>query len=249
MLTDDMIRELALTGTANAMFSTMGIDSPESCKDLPRFKTWNKQVIYMYNYLGYRDNDWPEDLSGQTWCLGDSFTLGLGQTFDDTWPQLLSQKLDTPVINVSMNGASNDWIARRVAYILETFQPQNILIQWSFLHRRELEDEYLLDEDRAIWFDTHDSKDLENFLKNIDLVESNKGKTNIVHSFIPDFADFNNKDQLHNKVYQYLDKNNVVYFASLKQLDFARDGFHYDVLTADSYAEEYFKKLNILCIN
>ena len=238
-----MIKEMTLTGTADAIYQSMGIDSLEYCKDPLRFKLWKKQVTYMYNYLGYRDNDWPEDVSNQTWCVGDSFTLGLGQSFEDTWPQLLSKKISNHVINISMNGASNDWIARRVAYILQTFQPENILIQWSFLHRRELNDVSLLDEDKAIWFDTHDSKDLENFLKNVNLVELHKNKTKVIHSFIPNFADFERPDQLHQHIYQYLDKHNIVYFASLEQLDFARDGFHYGEETAEQYAQEYFNRM------
>lgn len=249
MLTSDMIDELLLINTANSISISTGVDSEQHCMDLGRFKLWTKSVNYMYNYLGYRDNEWPEDLSNRTWCIGDSYTLGLGQVFEETWPQLLSKKLNSPVINVSMNGASNDWIARRAVYILKTFQPKHILIQWSFLHRRELIDSTLKDEDRAIWYDTRDSKDLENFLKNITAVETIKGNCAVVHSFIPEFCNFKDPAQPQYAVYNHLDKNNIVYFASLKQLDFSRDGHHYDVITADAYATNYFNKLNTLCLN
>lgn len=244
-----MIDELLLIKTANAITSTTGVDSIEHCMDVNRFKSWTKSVTYMYNYLGYRDNEWPEDLSNRTWCLGDSYTLGLGQAFEDTWPQLLSKKINNIVINVSMNGASNDWIARRAVYILKTFQPESLLIQWSFLHRRETANTILPDEDRAIWYDTKDSKDLENFLKNLNLVEQVRGTCKIVHGFIPNFCDFNSTEKLHDKIYHHLNTNNIAYFTSLNQLDFARDGHHYDILTADAYATNYYNTLNRLCLN
>ena len=205
--------------------------------------------MYEYNYLGYRDNEWPEDLSNRVWCIGDSFTLGLGQTFNETWPQLLSKKINDIIINISMNGASNDWIARRALYILKTFQPKHILIQWSFLHRRELSNTQLTDEERAIWLDTKDNKDIENFLKNMHLVEDNKNSTQVVHSFVPFFANFKDPSHPDLLVYKHLDENNISYFVSPEQLDFARDGYHYDVLTADAYATKYYEGLNRLCLN
>lgn len=249
MLTNEMIDELLLIKTANTIESTNGIDSPEQCKDYHRYKFWGKNVMYEYNYLGYRDNEWPEDLSNRVWCIGDSFTLGLGQTFNETWPQLLSKKINDIIINISMNGASNDWIARRALYILKTFQPKHILIQWSFLHRRELSNTQLTDEERAIWLDTKDNKDIENFLKNMHLVEDNKNSTQVVHSFVPFFANFKDPSHPDLLVYKHLDENNISYFVSPEQLDFARDGYHYDVLTANAYATKYYEGLNRLCLN
>jgi predicted RNA-binding protein with EMAP domain len=49
-----------------------------------------------------------------------------------------------------MDGASNKWIARKVIEILKIIKPKLIVIQWSYIHRDELNDSILSDEDRRM---------------------------------------------------------------------------------------------------
>jgi hypothetical protein len=212
-----MINELQLTETSNHMCMFLGIDSLQLCADKRHFASYPKFVVYQFNNMGYRDEEWPEDLTNKIWCVGDSFTVGLGQPYEEIWPQIIQSKINKRTINVSVNGASNDWIARRVKYIAENFQPEAILVQWSYLHRRELADTTLTDEQRAIWHDTKDTKDLENFIKNFDAVC--KLNANIVHSFVPLFCDFTAIEQLHTEIYRHLDESHVKYFTALEHLD------------------------------
>lgn len=242
MLADDDIKELILSQTANGIDITSGIDSIEYCKDPSRYRSYNKLVMYQYNYMGYRDEDWPEDLLNNIWSVGDSFTVGLGQPLEETWPKLLSKKLNQRIINVSMNGASNDWIARRATYILTRFAPKVLLIQWSYLHRREDTNTDLLDEFRAIWHATkHVSDDLENFLQNLNNIESVKGATLVVHSFIPEF--YSRETQDDQIIYQTMSNINATGFPPCKQVDYSRDGHHYDIETATCYAEKYYEQI------
>ena len=227
---------LVLHDTARQFTTHVGIDSPQHATSIAHFNDYKKLVVYHYNSLGYRDNEWPDDISNQIWSIGDSFTVGLGQPIHETWPNLIQEKLQRRVINVSMNGASNDWIARRVEYILANFNPCAIFVQWSYLHRREHPDATRRDEERALNYIINDTQDVENFIKNLNIVESKKKDTIIVHSFIPNFFE---SPETETAVYIELTQKNSVFFIPPKQVDFSRDGYHYDVLTATAYADLY----------
>ena len=95
-------------------------------------------ISYNFNSRGYRDIEWPQqNLDQYFWCLGDSLTLGLGAAIHDTWPRLLQTKIGVRCINVSMAGASNQWIYRKAINLLSYVRPSKIFILWTWLHRRE----------------------------------------------------------------------------------------------------------------
>lgn len=231
-----MIAPLVLPGTVNQFTTYVGIDSPQHATSISHFNEYKKLVVYRYNSLGYRDDEWPEDITNQIWSIGDSFTLGLGQPINEIWPNLVQDKLQRRVINVSMNGASNDWIARRIEYILANFNPCAILVQWSYLHRREHPDASRSDEERALNYIINDTQDVENFTKNLNIVESAKKDTVVVHSFVPNFFE---TPEAETAVYTELTQQNSMFFIPPSQVDFSRDGYHYDILTATAYADLY----------
>jgi len=244
------MKEFILTETANAFEVACGIDSLEHCKDITHYKTYTKNITYVYNSLGYRDEEWPADLTDTIWCVGDSFTVGLGQPYNETWVKLVEKQSGKRTINVSMNGASNDWIARRVQSILDNFNPSIILIQWSYCHRREHTDVTLSDEDRKIHFIAAEggrekfadlqTLDKQNCIENI-LKIGKHSSTQLVHSFIPKFARPDDAEF----IYSELTKHNVNFFPEQPQVDFARDSHHYDIQTALNYANLYMSNLKI----
>ena len=244
------MNKFILTTTANAFEVTCGIDSLEHCKDIAHYKMYSKSVIYSYNSFGYRDEEWPADLTNSIWCVGDSFTVGLGQPYDETWVKLVEKKTGKRTINVSMNGASNDWISKRVQLIIDNFNPRFILIQWSYCHRRENADITLIDEDRRIHFiRTQDSceifadlqyLDKQNCIENI-LKINNQLSTQVIHSFIPNFIKSDDAEF----IYRELTKHNINFFPEQQQIDFARDSHHYDILTALNYTNLYVSNLKI----
>jgi hypothetical protein len=135
-----ILPNFVLYHTINQQLEYSGIDSLESCIDKTHFKNYPYTVKYQYNDRGYRDQAWPETLSeleNSIWCFGDSFTVGLSAPVTHTWPYLLGQQLNKRTINVSMDGASNDWIARKITDLLTTISPSIIVLHWSYLHRRE----------------------------------------------------------------------------------------------------------------
>jgi len=249
-MTQMNLDQIKLQKTVDEFLTEVGIDSLNLCKDPIHFKNYSKIVIYKFNQMGYRDDEWPENILGNIWAVGDSFTVGLGQPVEETWSKIVEKQLDKRVINVAMNGASNSWITRRIQFILDNFNPAAILVQWSYLHRRENSDNTLPDEDRALHFDVKLIKtkedvtvlnqiDAQHLLDNIHSIQ-NKNNVKIIHSFIPKF--YNNDANLALPIYKELENNNINFFPELKQIDFARDGFHYDILTATRYAEWYVKK-------
>lgn len=135
----------------NSLFS--GIDSIECIPNSKKkhFKNYPYKIQYQYNSRGFRDQEWPEsldELQNSIWCLGDSFTDGVGLPFPHIWPQVLQQITNLQTINVSLDGASNNWIARHARAIIDEINPKNLIVQWSYSHRREADIKVVLD---PIW--------------------------------------------------------------------------------------------------
>lgn len=221
-----------------------GMDSFNDCMDKKHFVNYKKEVNYKYNSRGFRDNEWPtSNLDECIWCFGDSFTVGLGQPQHETWPNILHNNLKSRTINVSLDGASSDWISRQVIYVLKEIQPKNIIIQWSYLHRRESPNNELSDADRRIRQTELSSNDITNFLENLANINHANVCTNIIHSWIPRASNNENKFKLLIKI---LDNSelHLNYTTYNEQDDFARDHHHYDILTSNSYVNEYLNLIN-----
>ena len=73
--------------------------------------------------------------------MGDSFTVGIGQPFEETWPKVLEKKIGRKCLNLGEDGCSNDTITQRVQEIYKLHKPQLIIVMWSFLHRRNVNGE------------------------------------------------------------------------------------------------------------
>jgi len=166
-----------------------GIDSYSHCLDKKHFKSFPYEVDYHYNSRGFRDRECPDsldELKQSIWCIGDSFTVGIGSAISHTWAQKLEAKLKKRCINVSLDGASNFWISRQANAILSYIQPQVVIIHWSYWHRTETKNslnEYI---QNHYSLDQLDEKTLtNNFLSNFDHVEKSKNTTVVIHSFIP----------------------------------------------------------------
>ena len=194
---------------------TSGMDTLELCLNQGYFKSYTKQISYRYNSKGFRDDEWPEDLSDVIWCVGDSFTAGLGQPFEETWPQLLQKHTGKRCLNLGEDGCSNDTMALRIQEIYQTHNPKSIIVMWSYLARRRVNGENVDHNKKDFGVD----EDLANFLKNYKTV--NSLPTNIINLLIP-FA-FENMDMIKTK-YPNLD--------CFAQLDYARDHHHFDVKTS-----------------
>lgn len=278
-----ILPDLVLPSRVNQRWWRQGIDDPDWCMAPDRWHRYDHEIQYVYNSRGFRDEEWPQDLVNATWCVGDSFTVGIGVPLARTWPQLLQQRLQRRSINISMDGASNDWMARRACQIITTVQPRLMIIHWSYTHRREVADiQTLLDRrwqefyqdirDRS-WPDSKTFNDFESlpvhiqqeiqadpywpilnttddhdrrldlpdkaavlddtlndpvFFAAVDRVEQCCSRTKVLHTFIPAFT--KNSDHMRRQLDQHMQGR--LWIPEVEQLDWARDGHHYDVKTA-----------------
>lgn len=189
------LNQLIVSELCDQHFFTTGMDSLEHCKDKFFFKNFPLSIEYNYNSRGFRDKEWPQDLQNAIWCVGDSFTVGLGLPFDLTWPQQLQQQTMFPVITIAMDGASNQWIARQINLINSEIRPRHLVAMWSYFHRREHPDSTLSDLQRRI----HGQPDCE--LEDFELFEQlaqEVAADNLIHAVIPNCHESYNVTQIWN---------------------------------------------------
>jgi hypothetical protein len=285
-----ILPDFVLPSRVNQHWEYTGIDHRDHCMDRRHFDSYVDKIDYVYNSRGFRDSEWPDDLTQVVWCLGDSFTVGLGSPITHTWPYLLAKTLNTRTINVSMDGASNSWLARKAVRILQTTSPTTVVIHWSYIERREDPDDSMTDEQRRLSHlpgELGIIKGLTDFQRCVRLVEQHKGNSRVIHSAIPhataaakysevqqcwsgiagpdwppqapmdvnDIPEFVvNELKAHNtwefisKYYQvqellHTTLDNVCYVGATTQLDFARDGHHYDIKTATALVQSICQAL------
>jgi hypothetical protein len=239
-----ILPDLCISGRRWEHSKFSGLDNPQGALDKKHFETYPHAVDYQYNSRGFRDAEWPTDiteLQQAVWCVGDSFTAGVGAPAAHTWPQILQQRLARRTINVSLDGGSNNWIARRVRDIAQQVTPRVIIVHWSYDHRREavLQDILKtipsttdlntvdLDSLRRLHHVGMDSEaDVANTQSCIDQVTALT--VPVIHSFIP-------PPRHTDAVFDFKSQLSVPKF---HQLDWARDGHHYDILTAEWFVDQ-----------
>jgi len=183
-----ILPDFVLPSRVNQHWKYSGLDSPDLCLDKKHFNSYPYTIDYLYNSRGYRDQEWPTQLNQlkhALWCIGDSFTVGLGSPVEHTWPYILQQQTGQRTINVSMDGASNNWIARCVNLIQKEIDPKNIIVMWSYVHRREHKNPNLDSEQRRLHFDESDNlQDLRNLESCMAMIAHSR----IIHLAIPEYA-------------------------------------------------------------
>jgi len=283
-----ILSDLILANRSNQNWKYSGMDHIDKCLNKLHFASYPYKITYDYNSRGFRDQEWPEsvtELKNAIWCIGDSFTVGLGSPLAHTWPTRLATVSNQQIINVSMDGASNEWMARTAEKIIEAVNPKNLVIMWSYTHRRENNNTLLDDEDRRMHSEPSSvDDDWENFLhckKRIDSIFNTP-----IHFAIPDFhfeilkvsvcwekirgndwpatppttpAELNELpywilteiNSLHNcldKIQNSLHFQNILktqhQVIPIESKDLARDGHHFDWLTADWVAMQAANYLN-----
>lgn len=299
-----ILPDLKIITHKNKKYYYSGMDSPQSALDPTHWKNFPHKVNYNFNSRGFRGYEWPEsesELRSSIWCIGDSFTVGLGSPIEHTWPMILRDNIKKPTINVSLDGASNEWITKTCTSVINEVNPEYIIICWSYPERRynlnlnleetqnfiisvgydsikdktwpecksvadfnnlpinirkeiiedhtvdaelSVTDDYkiinmiITDEYRRVWAskDTAD-QDRENLINCIQTVEKNKEK-NIIHSFIPNFCNKKYKEQYVKEIATLV--KNPIY---IQQLDLARDGHHFDIVTSENFVAQILSQI------
>jgi hypothetical protein len=280
--------KLTIIEFANQKLDYSGMDNIKECLDKKLFRQWPHPVNYNYNSRGFRDLEWPQDLNSAVWCIGDSFTVGIGSCFEHTWPQLLSQHSQRRVINVSMDGASNEWIARQACDAYDLARPRNMVLMWSYLHRRENINRDQSDLDRRLHSVRSTTPlDFENFNSCRKRVHAHCASSNIIELVVPnfittfddaawkrirdpswpqllpptlvEFQDLSTEIAAEMRTLHSIDIDQLLEFYTILQqnpeyladvirveyLDRARDGHHFDKVTADWVAKQVQNLLNL----
>ena len=210
-----------------------GMDNLHTYKDHPDpvidssvpFITYPYPVYYKYNSRGFRGPEWPKDLSDVIWCLGDSFTEGIGVPFEHTWPSILQTKTKKHCINLGINGSANRLILNIAKQVISKYNPKYMVIMWSHQNSRYEDPWTFIDFDPT----ANDYDDMKEFLSCYK--EVNNLCSNIYNTIIPiiDISDYKNLDKL---LYTHT------------MLDVARDSWHFDYLTAEPIVESIISHFN-----
>jgi len=220
MYTSDVFKKsVGIPFYSNLQCDTFGLDSLEHCFDKKHYQNYGN-VSYQFNEIGYRDRSITKYCGNEILAIGDSFTVGLGVNCDECWTSQLEKMLNYPVLNFSLNGASNDWIARKTETLLNFFQPRCIIIHYSFIHRRERPNLDWHDNERtecdALY--SHE-ENFANWQNNFIKINQLCKNVPVIHSGITNWND--------SKYYELL---------TVKTIDLARDGFHYGIKTHQQLA-------------
>ena len=171
-------------------------------------------------------------------CLGCSYTFGIGIDNDSTWSQVLH--LNTKILpqdavmwNLGIPGASNDQICRLLVDIYFLYKPSLVYIQWTIPSRREhvFDDgttRKILGSHPKYWIDNTPEYKAYNTLQNdfLDLYNFQKNK------LLSELLAFSNKSV-------FIDADISEFNNSLK----ARDGLHPDKEDHKKFAKLMYDKL------
>jgi len=227
MYTDFVQHHIHIPFYANLQTDCLGLDSQAHCFNRQMFDQ-HPPVHYQFNQVGFRTHPVDQFDPNAILVLGDSFTLGLGTNATSRYTDILEQQLSHQVLNFSLNGASNDWIARKLQQLLVLFQPRAIVIHYTFSHRRERPHADWHDDERTECEPFYSSQEnYQNWLANFKTIQDSVGNVKLVHSFICNW---------HDQQVNYSELGDQV-IAPITQLDFARDGFHYGPHTHRALAD------------
>lgn len=230
-----ILPDFKLVELVNRITRDEGLDTLGTCRDPDYWSKFPHSVEYRYNDRGFRDSNWPGDNLDQCiWCVGDSFTTGIGSPYLHTWPQVLQAATGRRVINVAMDGACNDWIAKKITAIMQEIQPRNLVVLWSYLHRRESPDASLTDLARRLHTTrTTYEEDTDNFFACVNRSVL-PWKDQVIHGMIPKAG---KPDQnwdvvrAHDPRYTELWLH-TKFLGEIEQFDDARDRHHFDIVTS-----------------
>lgn len=208
----------------NAYFSGMD-DLNREKVNIKNFLTYLYPISYKYNSRGFRDDEWPSDLSNVVWCVGDSFTSGIGVPFEHRWTNILQNKLNKRCINLGIDGASNPLLKNMCLQILKEYKPSTIVVMWSFFNRRHEDPWNLLH-----FTNSSDEEDCATFLDCFKDVNTYNSSCNVVNLLIP-------TQTISFGLLQDID------IFQTATIDVGRDGFHFDYKTAEVYVEHILSKL------
>jgi hypothetical protein len=195
--------------------------------------------------MGFRDRD-HKSLHGKIFAIGDSFTMGIGQPYEHTWPSILEDMMKETVVKLAADGAGNDWM-REVFNRITDLKPKAVFVMLSFLHREMIYDGgsliHLHYDEREIDQPGWSKKMLQRTMENLDSMNS----LAVEHGFpvfftaVPEFDCVQRSEELREKMIHYPRLNSVAPSRVFQRFDdLARDGFHFGKKTCENIAKNLY---------
>lgn len=84
----------------------------------------NSDFLYQFNDYGYRASfDYEPILdSKKIICIGCSFTEGIGLLEEETWPYILSKKINSKYLNLGLAGGSDGYVVWQIMNVINNIQ-------------------------------------------------------------------------------------------------------------------------------
>lgn len=109
------------------------LKDPKKRNLLETFGWINTPIEYTFNSCGFRSIEFDANDNGFI-TLGCSFTSGVGLHLWQIWPELLSKKLNQPVWNLGVGGASLDTVYRLAEHYIPGLKPSKVILlapEWT----------------------------------------------------------------------------------------------------------------------
>ena len=204
-----------------------GSDHKQSYDKNPQQEMWKDvDISYTYNHHGFRTHELvdyinkPVDLA-----LGCSLTEGIGIPVACAWPSIVEESRSVPMLNLGIQSASTDTVARILTNCIDLFDIQQVFILWPDVARFEI---YSTNTVESIIPTTAKPEHAWNMDDDVATQRYHKNQT-IVHSFGLPINEFTAKNIFNPK--------------SRGAPDRARDGQHFGIQSHRIVAWEFIKDL------
>jgi hypothetical protein len=234
-----ILPELGLQSRIDQRWKFSGVDHVDHCRDKQHFLSYPHDLSYIYNSRGFRDREWPstaQELRNAIWCIGDSFTVGLGSPLEHTWPFQLSKITNQRTINVTLCDEDRRMQVDRMS---DTQDWENFLNCYNNINLISSPVQFavpnfhptLLDVGKC-WQD----------IKGVDWPDAPQTLAEL-HALPASIL--SEIDTLHNCL-ERIQQALCVDVVKVHNKDLARDGHHFDLITAEWIAELAANQLNQL---
>ena len=221
-----------------------------------KYGFYSDNELTTFEQYPFRCPSWDPIPSGKknAVILGCSYTWGVGLEQNETWAHRVSQHNTKKVRywNLGQPGAGADSITRILYSCEKVLFPKIIIVMWPAIHRRERLDTYaqnLLGTHETLRYE-NDHTDMNNFLKNVFLVEkfAEKNQCRTMHCFAEKFIEFRTPGNQPAVLEDYTLRNCWPYWDSRTQRDvtkkpsYAKDGKHFGVPHHERFAELFLER-------